>query len=280
MNPPRLIVAASLLIVVAVSGCSSDSDTSPKSSGPEPSASEPTNSSDGTASSEAAYRFEYKVESGLVEYESTSSVVTGEFDPSSGNFAGTADSDLNDPFEFRVVDDLLYMHIAEGDLDEAGYPDGVEWISFDIDDPTIVPFARVAQPKFVEIADDAQTKGRSVGSESVDGTQTTHYVLEVDLPVIARQMNEALGSDDIADADDQMLEFLEGNSDSGAVEVHLWIDGDDHVRKFEYEVGERPFAYFSISGVFSDYGDVAIDAPPDDQVITRDEAEKLVAENP
>jgi hypothetical protein len=97
-----------------------------------------------------------------------------------------------------------------------------------------------------------------VGPEQLDGVTTTHYRATIDIEAAADKVP--------ADQRDMFRKAMNGIGLS-ATPVDLWIDGQDHLRKFEGTFSAAAAGSMTISATFGGYGEAqTIDLPPADQV--------------
>lgn len=97
-----------------------------------------------------------------------------------------------------------------------------------------------------------------VGAEQLDGVATTHFRATIDVAAAADKVPA-----------DQRDAFRSAMQSAGlsATPVDLWIDGQNHLRKFEGTVSAAAAGSMTISATFGGYGESqTIDLPPADQV--------------
>lgn len=98
---------------------------------------------------------------------------------------------------------------------------------------------------------DAITGGTYVGKETVDGTPTDHYRLDVDTTAIASALPSAMAS---LGAQASALPATE--------KIDVWFDGDGRYKQMKMQTGGE-----NVSETFSDWGKtVTVKAPPASQV--------------
>jgi hypothetical protein len=101
----------------------------------------------------------------------------------------------------------------------------------------------------------------TVGKETIDGTETTHYRVTVDPAKAFAQKQQSKQEQEQAR---QALQFLGGSS----VPVDVWVGDDGLLRRVGVQIGGKD-ALFAVGMRldFSDYGSgVTVDLPPADQV--------------
>ena len=108
-----------------------------------------------------------------------------------------------------------------------------------------------------------------VGDEDIEGTETTHYRATVDL----RKAVEDAGAVTDRARFEQFVERL-GDED---VDVDVWLDGEDRVRRLRYEqpVPEQPEVVATVTLELSDHGvDERVDVPAEAE--TTDVTERVL----
>ena len=116
---------------------------------------------------------------------------------------------------------------------------------------------------------DANADVETLGQEDVRGVPTTHYRATLDL--------EALSQDLTADEREELFSDV-GELDISDFPIDIWIGEDGNVYRYSIEVdastvgGSNEFLGMSMTFEMWDHGaDVAIEAPPSDEVATDDE---------
>ncbi|MBA3743456.1 hypothetical protein [Sporichthya sp.] len=172
--------------------------------------------------------------------------------------------------EFRLVDDVMYLKSSKGGL-IPGVGDG-GWVKLPMDevkgegnsfgglDPTMAN--PVDQLKKMLDTDDV-TK---VGTETVDGVETTHYRATIDSAGTGT-VTEKKTSTHSNELSRQLEEQLENSirdslGVSEPVTVDAWVDGEYHARKLAMTL---PFlGEVKMTMKFTDFGsDVEVEAPAD-----------------
>jgi hypothetical protein len=103
---------------------------------------------------------------------------------------------------------------------------------------------------------------KRVGSETINGTKTTHYHATVDLNQLPKRVKPSQRAE--ARRSLQRLIQLAGKS---KISEDVWIDGRHRVRKIHYLQPVNPHASADITMTFFDYGQaVSIHPPPSSQV--------------
>jgi hypothetical protein len=103
---------------------------------------------------------------------------------------------------------------------------------------------------------------KRVGSETIDGSKTTHYHATIDLNQVPNRVKPSQRAE--ARRSVQRLIQLVGKS---KISEDVWIDGRHRVRQVHYLQPVNPQASADITMTFFDYGQaVSIHAPPSSQV--------------
>jgi hypothetical protein len=111
-----------------------------------------------------------------------------------------------------------------------------------------------------------------VGTDTVDGTDATHYRANVDLlkllPSFAELAPDAPTDAEMQEAKDKLTEL-----GLDTLPIDLWVDGDGYLTQVRFALDlstiapDRAGASFSITLTLSDIGeDISIDVPPASQV--------------
>jgi hypothetical protein len=111
-----------------------------------------------------------------------------------------------------------------------------------------------------------------VGTDTVDGTDATHYRANVDLlkllPSFAELAPDAPTDAEMQEAKDKLTEL-----GLDTLPIDLWVDGDGYLKQVRFALDlstiapDRAGASFSITLTLSDIGeDISIDVPPASQV--------------
>jgi hypothetical protein len=170
--------------------------------------------------------------------------------------------------EFRLVDDVMYLKSSKGGL-LPGVGDG-EWVKLPVDDvqaeganiagldPTMAD-PREQLQKMLDTED-----VEKVGTETVDGVETTHYraTLSPEGTGTVTEKKSSTHSNELSRQLEEQLEnsIRESMGLSEPVTVDAWVDADYHARKLR--VTMPMFGEVSMTMKFTDFGsDVAVDAP-------------------
>jgi len=153
-----------------------------------------------------------------------------------------------------LVDEALYMNLGEATRDKFAKLDFAN-----PSNPMEANFTRLLNSADPSASVDAMAESlRSfdeVGTETIDGVQTTQYRLEVDTAKLLTAQD--LG--DMADAAAQTL--------PKTLRYHVWIDQDDLVRRMSFSMS----SLMSMTMDITDWGEpVEISAPPPGQVTNQE----------
>ncbi|NJP99498.1 LppX_LprAFG lipoprotein [Streptomyces zingiberis] len=148
---------------------------------------------------------------------------SGVIDLDKGNSEMTMDVGGSE-LEQRVVDGVVYQKPPAGQQDQL--PEGKTWMSFDlermgdqlgVDTQVSDPAAAFSYAKGISEKD-----VKKVGEETVDGTETTHYEVTVDVKTLA-QGNEKMA---------KMLEERVGKT----LPLDIWLDDEGRLRQQKMEI--------------------------------------------
>lgn len=207
---------------------------------------------------------------GEFDYTSRSGRVTYDFSDLLATFGQTS----SEPVEMRFLGNVFYMKFP---LLAAFLPGAKEWIEFDLESLgedagiDLNQLQQLGQSDPSQALDYLRATGQveEVGTEQVDGVETTHYTGTIRLDAVAEQVPA-----DQRDAVREAIEKLKQQSGLAEIPVDVWVDGDDLVRKMSMTYtakvpveGETKDASSTVTMEFSDYGvEVDVQAPPADQV--------------
>ena len=167
------------------------------------------------------------------------------------------------PIDTVISGDVLYMRSSV--FSQLGLPPNKQWIKVDL--------GQLAQQRGIDLSSLAGTsptptsalsylrgsgRVREVGKESIDGVETTHYRVRVDLEkAVAR-------SDAITQ---EALRRVIRASGVKTLPVDVWIDGKDYVRRVQY--AQRAAGKdVKVTMNLHDYGKpVTVKPPPADSVV-------------
>jgi hypothetical protein len=227
MKPAVPAAALAALLLAGAVGCAKG-DTSPEM---EPAAAVAAAAKNADAITSLRYRLTGKVpEQGRVRGEATMSVK-----PLAMSMKLTAEDGADTgQVEIRLVDNALYLG---GGAEAAKEMDGKSWIKFDMSalgkGKEANPLAGAgqadknpaAESTFLTGAEDLQ----KVGTETVDGVETTHYKGTVTLDALEGSLK---------DVDKATREKRQKSIDQyekmgvDKLAMDMWIDGDEHTKQF------------------------------------------------
>jgi LppX_LprAFG lipoprotein len=167
------------------------------------------------------------------------------------------------PIDSVITGNVLYMRSSV--FSQLGLSQGKQWVKIDL--------GQLAQQRGIDLSSLANAsptptsalsylrgsgKVREVGKESIDGAETTHYKVVVDLEkAVAR-----------SDATTQeALRRLIQESGVKKLPIDVWVDGDGYVRKVQYaqRAGGKDV---KVTMNLHDYGKpVTVKPPPSDSVV-------------
>ena len=167
------------------------------------------------------------------------------------------------PIDTVITGNVLYMRSSV--FSQLGLPPNKQWVKVDL--------GQLAQQRGIDLSSLANTsptptsalsylrgagKVREVGKESVDGTETTHYKVIVDLEKAAAR----------SDADTQKaLRRVIQSSGVKTLPIDVWVDGKGYIRKVQY--AQRTSGKdVKVTMNLHDYGKpVTVKPPPADSVV-------------
>ncbi|MGI5427956.1 DUF1396 domain-containing protein [Streptomyces sp. CA-179760] len=175
------------------------------------------------------------------------------------------DKGATEAVEIRLVDKAMYLG---GGADMAKEMDGKRWIKFDLSgseagkelDQMGSSTSQAEQNPAAESAFLTGAKDvKEVGSEKVDGVETTHYSGTVTLAGLHASLKDAK-----ADTRKQREKSIKQYEKLGVdkLTMDMWIDGDDHTKQFRMK-GEADKGPLDMTITFLDYNKpVDVKAPP------------------
>jgi hypothetical protein len=154
-------------------------------------------------------------------------------------------------------------------------PEQTEWLKMDlaeIGEEMGIDFGQLMQMgqndpfqgvEFLRGAEDVE----EVGTEDIDGVQTTHYTATIDFERLAEELEGDQG---------EIVRNMIAETDIDDISADVWIDGDELIRRVRYEFDAPPVPAetettedggFSMQMDFFDYGTaVDIELPADEDV--------------
>ncbi|MFC9908176.1 DUF1396 domain-containing protein [Streptomyces sp. NPDC127197] len=191
------------------------------------------------------------------------------------------DPEMTGPVEMRLVGKAVYI----GGEAMADGMDGKSWMKIDaselggehslgsgasgLDQADKNPAAESA---FLTGSDDVE----EVGTETVDGVETTHYKGTITL----EDMRDSLKNED-KKTRELREKSLEQYEDMGVDELtmDMWVDGDDHTKQFRMQ-GDADKGRLDMTVTFLDYNEpVTVQAPPAKETLDLAEMMKELGES-
>lgn len=167
------------------------------------------------------------------------------------------------PLDTVISGNVLYMRSSV--FSQLGLPANKQWVKVDL--------AQLAQQRGIDLSSLANTsptptsalsylrgsgKVREVGKESVEGAETTHYKVVVDL-------EKAVARSDAATR--ESLRRVIKASGAKTLPIDVWVDGKGYVRRVQYAQRASGQAV-KVTMDLHDYGKpVTVKPPPSDTVI-------------
>ncbi|WP_030233944.1 MULTISPECIES: hypothetical protein [unclassified Streptomyces] len=166
--------------------------------------------------------------------------------------------------EIRLVDKAMYIG---GGADMAKEMDGKSWMKFDLSGSEagkdLGRMGSTSQAEKNPAAESTFLTGakdvKKVGSEKVDGVETTHYTGTVTLKDLRASLK-----DEKAATREQREKSIEQYEKLGAdkLTMDMWVDGEDHTKRFRMK-GDTDKGPLDMTITFVDYNKpVTIEAPP------------------
>jgi hypothetical protein len=192
----------------------------------------------------------------------------GEFDGEQGRMTLTVTDDGRTEKTDLAFDGTVY-YVRLPPAGSAGLPEGKEWLRVDVaefspggpdeDLSTFLQFAQTNPANALGFLRGASDDMEEVGTEDVDGAETTHYRGTADLEVVADEAG------DLGPVYEQLLE----TSEFTEIPIDVWIDDDGRVRRLVYELPvpeARGGGTATITLEFADFGaDVDVTPPSEDE---------------
>lgn len=179
------------------------------------------------------------------------------------------DKGAAEAMEIRLVDKAMYLG---GGAEMAKEMDGKRWMKFDLSgseagkelDQMGSSTSQAEQNPAAESAFLTGAKDvKKVGSQKVDGVETTHYSGTVTLADLRASLKDAK-----ADARKQREKSIKQYEKLGVdkLTMDMWIDGDDHTKQFRMK-GDAEKGPLDMTITFLDYNKpVDVKAPPAKEV--------------
>ncbi|MFC9127116.1 DUF1396 domain-containing protein [Streptomyces sp. NPDC057099] len=180
------------------------------------------------------------------------------------------DKGATEAVEIRLVDKAMYLG---GGAEMAKEMDGKKWLKFDLSGSEAgkeldqMGSSGTSQAEQNPAAESAFLTGaedvKKVGSEKVDGVETTHYSGTVTLTDLRASLKDAK-----ADTRKQREKSIKQYEKLGVdkLTMDMWIDGDDHTKQFRMK-GDADKGPLDMTITFLDYNKpVDVQAPPAKEV--------------
>ncbi|GGY03852.1 LppX_LprAFG lipoprotein [Streptomyces djakartensis] len=173
------------------------------------------------------------------------------------------DKGATEAVEIRLVDKAMYI----GGADMAKQMDGKSWMKFDLSKTKagkdLDQMGTTSQAEQNPAAESGFLAGakdvKEVGSEKVDGVETTHYTGTVTLKDLRASLK-----DEKAAVREQREKSIKQYEKLGVdkLTMDMWVDGDDHTKQFRMK-GDADKGPLDMTITFLDYNKpVNVEAPP------------------
>ncbi|MFI9750924.1 DUF1396 domain-containing protein [Streptomyces collinus] len=178
------------------------------------------------------------------------------------------DQAAGETVEIRLVDKAMYLG---GGAEMAKEMDGKRWLKFDLSgsaaakdldkmgSPSQAEQNPAAESTFLTGAKDV----KKVGSEKVDGVETTHYKGTVTLAELRASLKDSKG-----ETREQREKSIKQYEKLGVdkLTMDMWVDGEDHTKQFRMK-GQADKGPMDMTITFVDYNKpVTVKAPPAGEV--------------
>lgn len=173
-------------------------------------------------------------------------------------------------FEIRMVDGVMYMGIDAllGGLRPPALA-GKDWVEIDTGELGVTS-DQLTNQNPADMLESLRGAGdvEELGTEEIDGVETTHFRAEIDTGKALEQLS--------GQQREQAASFLEQMGSSYPMDV--WIDGDGLPRRFELRFTIEGSGSVSMRMDFTDYGaPVDVAAPPAGSTMSMQELQSLGA---
>ncbi|MFE9027484.1 DUF1396 domain-containing protein [Streptomyces iakyrus] len=178
------------------------------------------------------------------------------------------DQAAGESVEIRLVDKAMYLG---GGADMAKQMDGKRWLKFDLSGSEAAKDLDkmgstsqaeqnpAAQSTFLTGAKDV----KKVGSEKVDGVETTHYTGTATLADLRASLKDSKG-ETREQREKSLKQFEKLGVDK--LTMDMWVDGDEHTKQFRMK-GQADKGPMDMTITFLDYNKpVTVKAPPAGEV--------------
>jgi hypothetical protein len=253
-------IAVALLLALAVAGCGGGKSTQ---AGPKPVSGDLIVAAASKSARSGSVEADFKISGPGVKGSGSGVFNTG---PSrSGQLSLKVDvRGMSVPIDSVISGNVLYMRSSV--FSQLGLAPGKQWVKLDL--------GQLAQQRGIDLSSLANTspspasalsylrgssKVEEIGSESVDGVETTHYKVTVDLERAAARSSGG---------DREALKRLMQAGGVKTLPIGVWVDGKDYVRKVKYAQRIGNGQAVKITMNLHDFGSpVSIKPPPADSVV-------------
>ncbi|MFI8894828.1 DUF1396 domain-containing protein [Streptomyces paradoxus] len=178
------------------------------------------------------------------------------------------DQGAGETVEIRLVDKAMYLG---GGAEMAKEMDGKRWLKFDLSGSDAAKdldkMGSTSQAEQNPAAESTFLTGakdvKKVGSEKVDGVETTHYTGTVTLADLRASLKDSKG-----ETREQREKSIKQYEKLGVdkLTMDMWVDGEDHTKQFRMK-GQADKGPMDMTITFLDYNKpVTVKAPPAGEV--------------
>ncbi|WP_437017242.1 DUF1396 domain-containing protein [Streptomyces sp. enrichment culture] len=178
------------------------------------------------------------------------------------------DQAAGETVEIRLVDKAMYLG---GGAEMAKEMDGKRWLKFDLSGSDAAKdldkMGSTSQAEQNPAAESTFLTGakdvKKVGSEKVDGVETTHYTGTVTLAELRASLKDSKG-----ETREQREKSIKQYEKLGVdkLTMDMWVDGEDHTKQFRMK-GQADKGPMDMTITFVDYNKpVTVKAPPAGEV--------------
>ncbi|MEU3931647.1 DUF1396 domain-containing protein [Streptomyces sp. NPDC029044] len=178
------------------------------------------------------------------------------------------DQAAGETVEIRLVDKAMYLG---GGAEMAKEMDGKRWLKFDLSGSDAAKdldkMGSTSQAEQNPAAESTFLTGakdvKEVGSEKVDGVETTHYTGTVTLADLRASLKDSKG-----ETREQREKSIKQYEKLGVdkLTMDMWVDGEDHTKQFRMK-GQADKGPMDMTITFLDYNKpVTVEAPPTKEV--------------
>jgi hypothetical protein len=178
------------------------------------------------------------------------------------------DQAAGEAVEIRLVDKAMYLG---GGAEMAKEMDGKRWLKFDLSGSDAAKdldkMGSTSQAEQNPAAESTFLTGakdvKKVGSEKVDGVETTHYTGTVTLADLRASLKDSK-----AETREQREKSIKQYEKLGVdkLTMDMWVDGEDHTKQFRMK-GQADKGPMDMTITFLDYNKpVTVKAPPANEV--------------